>query len=48
MALQNKRSKENVVVIKGTGPKKAPPKADFHGKPPGANLPKSKPSSDSR
>ena len=44
MASQNKRrnatTRGNVVVIKGTGPRKAPPKADFSGKPPGARLPK--------
>ena len=39
MALQNKRRNNigNVVVIKGTGPKKAPPKAQGSRKPPGAN-----------
>ena len=48
MALQNKRSRANVIVIKGTGPKKAPPKAQGLRKPPGANSPKGRPSSDSR
>ncbi len=37
------KEKRPEVVIKGTGPKNAPPKADFSGKPPGAIKPKTTP-----
>lgn len=36
----NEKENKTQVVIKGTGPRTAPPKADFSGKPPGANKPK--------
>ncbi len=38
--MTSERKSGHTVVIKGTGPRKAPPKTDNSGKPPGSTLSK--------